>query len=216
MELFKRASGDEGGIGGGKLGKISKYKLKRILRNQENVRKELESIEFKNPHIVNFDIGSKKTGCACFDVTQDLGKINMADVYKNVIGLTTFSNYDLGRYIEKIKKKFNVQGWLLSVPLLLDKRNRECSMDFRDTKAFLQLLKEVRLMENNHFAFTNEHLSSDRGRDLDPMDPVIPNERVADFQKTGSVDMKAAIIQMGGYLEDITGKIIFILYLCIH
>ena len=109
-----------------------------------------------------------------------------------------------------------MQGWLLSVPLLLDKRNRECSMDFEDIKAFVQLLKKVRSMRNNHFAFTSEHLSSKRSRHLRPRDLVIRNKCTADFEKTDNVHMKASIMQIEGYLQDITGKIIFILYLCIH
>ena len=72
MKLFKRKRGDdsdEGGVGGEELEKRSKYKFKGILRDQENERKLLKSIEFENPHIVSFDIGSQKTGCSCFDVT---------------------------------------------------------------------------------------------------------------------------------------------------
>lgn len=60
----------------------------------------------------------------------------MQDVCRDVIGVTTFFNSDLGHYIKKIKKKCNVQGWLLSVPLLLAKRNRTCLIDFEDVKAF--------------------------------------------------------------------------------
>ena len=52
--------------------------------------------------------------------------MNMQDVCRDVIGVTTFFNSDLGHYIKKIKKKCNVQGWLLSVSLLLHKRNRTC------------------------------------------------------------------------------------------
>lgn len=113
MELFKRERGDdsdEGGVGGWELEKRSIYKFKGILRDQENERKVLKSIEFKNPHIVSFDIGSQKTGCSCFDVTQDLGKMDIENVYNNVIGLAAFSNCDLGWYIEKIKKNSMCKG----------------------------------------------------------------------------------------------------------
>lgn len=113
MELFKRERGDdsnEGGVGGGKLKKRSIYKFKGILRDQENERKVLKSIEFKNPHIVSFDNGSQKTDRSCFDVTQDLGKMDIENVYNNVIGLAAFSNCDLGWYIEKIKKNSMSKG----------------------------------------------------------------------------------------------------------
>ncbi|KAK9230748.1 hypothetical protein WN944_023720 [Citrus x changshan-huyou] len=77
-------------------------------------------------------------------------------------------------------------------------------MDFEDIKAFVQLLKKVRSMRNNHFAFTSEHLSSKRSRHLRPRDLVIRNKSTADFEKTDSVLMKASIMQIEGYLQDIT------------
>ena len=51
-------------------------------------------------------------------------------IYKDVIAVITFSHCDLGHYIKKIKRKYNVQGWLLSVPFLLDKRNKTCFNGF--------------------------------------------------------------------------------------
>ncbi|KAH9718760.1 hypothetical protein KPL71_022341 [Citrus sinensis] len=77
-------------------------------------------------------------------------------------------------------------------------------MDFEDIKAFVQLLKKVRSMRNNHFAFTSEHLSSKRSRHLRPRNLVIRNKSTADFEKTDSVLMKASIMQIEGYLQDIT------------
>ena len=70
-------------------------------------------------------------------------------ICKDVICVKTFSNSNFSHYIKKIKTKYNVQGWLLSVPLLLDKRNIPCFMDFEYVKGFLKLLKKVPSMKNN-------------------------------------------------------------------
>ncbi|KAK9199352.1 hypothetical protein WN944_014542 [Citrus x changshan-huyou] len=75
-------------------------------------------------------------------------------------------------------------------------------MNFGDIKAFVQLLKKVQSMRNNHFAFTNEHLSSKRSRHLRHRDLVIRNKYTADFEKTDSAHMKASIMQMECYLQE--------------
>ena len=59
--------------------------------------------------------------------------------------------------LKKINNKYNVQMWLVSVPLLLNKINRTYLMDFGDVNGFLKLLKKVPSMKNNHFGFMNEH-----------------------------------------------------------
>ena len=57
--------------------------------------------------------------------------MNIEDIYKDVICVTIFSSSDLGHYIKKIKNKYSVQEWLVSVPLLLDKRNWGCKWLFK-------------------------------------------------------------------------------------
>ena len=79
-------------------------------------------------------------------------------------------------------------------------------MNFGDIKAFVQLLKKVQSMRNNHFAFTKEHLSSKRSRHLRHRDLVIRNKCTADFEKTNSAHMKDSTMQMECYLQEAIDK----------
>ena len=73
----------------------------------------------------------------------------MEDVCRDVICVTTFSSSGLGYYIKKIKTKYNVHEWFLSVSLVLDKRNKTCLMDFENVNDFLKLWKKIPSMKNN-------------------------------------------------------------------
>lgn len=76
------------------------------------------------------------------------GSVQQA-ICKDVIGVTIFSNSDLGPYIKILKWNIMCKGGSLASHFYLIREIKKCLMDFENVNGFSKLWKKVLSMNNN-------------------------------------------------------------------